>query len=275
MLPQGWIPHRRADGELIGWLEVVGDEVVAHDLLGQRVSPPGLDWDEAEQVLERRGIGYLAEPHTATVMPYGDLVRVSLTEVTTERVVAVVDELGTAAAIGSTPETIVLPFPVPVGMLREYVRPRLDLGDWRDEDGQPIAYGDRWGIDDDPPEELYSTCAHPERFAPLETVARALLDHLERRYDVDRVEVVESERTRVTLTPRSGNGVPLTVVTPAGTLPSVEVRADGRHPESWPGCGCDACDDSVPDMLDELETRVFAIVEGTAAGLPDEPWPLR
>ncbi|MET1132962.1 MAG: DUF6226 family protein, partial [Aeromicrobium sp.] len=36
-----------------------------------------------------------------------------------------------------------------------------------------------------------------------------------------------------------------------------------QYRESWPDCGCDACDEFVPALLDELETMVFAIVEGT------------
>lgn len=271
MLPEGWIPHRRGDGEVIGWLEIVGDDVVAHDLLGQQVTPRGLDWHEAEQALEDRGIGYLAEQHTLTT-PYGELVPVRIGEATTEQVTVVEDEFGTASVIGADLETHVLPFPVPRRLLRDYVRPRFDHRAWLDDDGRPIAYGDRWDVGEDPPEELYSECAHPERFEPLVTTALALLDHLERRYDVDRTEEVVDEQTHVTLTPTSGTGPVLTVVHPAGALPSVEIRA-GSRVESWPVCGCDACDDSVPHLLDQLETTVFAIVEGKD-GRP-EPWPLR
>lgn len=271
MLPEGWIPHRRGDGEVVGWLEIVGDDVIAHDLLGQAVTPRGLDWHEAEQALEDRGIGYLAEQHTFTT-PYGKLVPVRIGEATTEQVTVVVDEFGTASVIGADLESHVLPFPVPRRLLRDYVRPRFDHRAWLDAEGRPIAYGDRWDIGEDPPEELYSECAHPERFEPLVTTAHALLDHLERRYDVERTEEVVGEQTNVTLTP-TGPGAVLTVIHPAGTLPSVEVRAGARSVGNWPVCGCDACDDSVPDLLDQLETAVFAIAEGTDG--QRAPWPLR
>lgn len=277
MLPEGWIPHRRGDGETLGWLEFVGEDVVAHDLLGQRVSPPGLDWHEAEQLLEHRGIGYLAEPHTLST-PYGDFLTVRITEVTTDRVTVVVDERGSAGVIGSSPETSVLPFPVPVGLLRDYVRPRVDLGTWLDDDGNPIDYGSvYWGLDGEPAKDAYSVCRHPERFEPVVEVARALLDHLERAYDVVRTERGVDGQTCVRLTPASGDGAALMVLFPLTGLPGVEVTAGLRFRNSWPDCGCDACDDSVPDLLDEFERTVFAIVEGTMSewrGGPehDVPW---
>lgn len=261
MLPEGWIPHRRADGEVVGWIELDGDDIAAFDLLGHRATPPGVDWHEAEQALDERGIGYLADQYTLTT-PEGDHLTVRIGEATTEQVTVVEDEFGGASVIGADPATHVLPFPVPIGMLRDYVRPRLDLGTWLDDEGRPIEYGHRWGVDE-PPKVMYSECAHPERFEPIMTTARALLDHLEQRYDVNRAEIVRGEQTYVTLTPRSGDGTALTVKFPLTGLPGVDVRAGFRYRNWWPGCGCDACDDFVPDMIDELEDAVFAIVEGT------------
>lgn len=261
MLPETWIPHRRADGVVVGWIELVGDDVAAFDLLGRRVTSPGCDWHEAEQALDRRGIGYLADRYTLTLDD--GFLPVRIGEATTDHVTVVADELGGAAVIGAQPPTHVLPFPVPRGLLRDYVRPRVDLGTWLDAEGRPIEYGSVYWDDVEPDEAVYSTCAHPERFEPVALVARALLDHLDRRYDVERAEEPVDGRRSITLTPRHGGGAALSMMLPLPGLPGVEVGAGFRHRGRWPDCGCDACDDSVPDLLDDLETVVFAVVEGT------------
>src|SRR5699024_11545199 len=67
-----------------------------------------------------------------------------------------------------------------------YVRPSVESVEFRDDDGNIIDYGNRWasrgGI---PPEDSYSVDGHPERFAPLHTVAAALIDYLVSTYEVD------------------------------------------------------------------------------------------
>lgn len=60
MLPADWTPHRRDDGELLGWIRPDGDEWIAVDLLGRDASGP-LDWLDAETALEERGLGWLAD----------------------------------------------------------------------------------------------------------------------------------------------------------------------------------------------------------------------
>lgn len=261
MLPHTWTPHRREDGETVGWIAVDGDDVVAFDLLGRRVTAPGVDWLEAEQELEARGLGYLAGRFTLTLHE-DRLLPVRIGEVTTDRVTVVADEFGGASVVGADPETHVLPFPVPPGVLRDYVRPPVDLGTYRDDHGRPIEYGSVYWGEVEPPTEVYSTCAHPERFQPVVEVGLALLDHLTRTYDVDRATDEVDGRTRVVLTPRSGAGTPLTIELPLPGLPGVEVTAGSRYRNAWPDCGCDACDDDVLDLLDDLETTVFAIAEG-------------
>ena len=71
-----------------------------------------------------------------------------------------------------------------------YVRPSIDAPTFRDADGQVIDYGNRW--DASPPEDTYSVDTHPERFAPLHTVADALIAHLRDTYDVEVEEGVEA-----------------------------------------------------------------------------------
>jgi hypothetical protein len=59
-IPSDWIPHRRGDGELLGWIRPEGDGFVVVDLL-RRPLTGVVDWLMAEETLESAGIGYLAD----------------------------------------------------------------------------------------------------------------------------------------------------------------------------------------------------------------------
>jgi hypothetical protein len=84
MLPADWIPHRRDDGELLGWIRPEGDDWVAVDLLGREASA-AVDWLEAESALEANGLSWLADVWVLD-LPEGDAWRVKLVEVTPGRV---------------------------------------------------------------------------------------------------------------------------------------------------------------------------------------------
>lgn len=110
-----WTPHRRDDGELLGWIHPAGDDWVAVDVLGRTVSSP-IEWLEAEVALEDHGIAWLAEPwmlEGETDRP----LRVRILEVTPDedgapgRIVVKVDDFGDV----NRPPTrrFVLPWPVP------------------------------------------------------------------------------------------------------------------------------------------------------------------
>lgn len=58
-------------------------------------------------------------------------------------------------------------------MLRGYKRPDIKFAEYVDELDTPIPYGERWN--GEPDSESYSVTEHPERFAPVQQVARALL----------------------------------------------------------------------------------------------------
>src|SRR6478609_748048 len=73
MLPADWIPHRRDDGELLGWIRPEGDDWVAVDLLGREASA-AVDWLEAESALEANGLSWLADVWVLD-LPEGDAVR--------------------------------------------------------------------------------------------------------------------------------------------------------------------------------------------------------
>lgn len=135
---------------------------------------------------------------------------------------------------------------------------RIDT--YLDDDGEAIAYGHRWA--DAPPDASYSRCAHPERFEPVQQVAQALVDYLVAVYDVACARSEDNGHEAIELTPRTGGGAPMTFVLGFTELPGVELRAGHRVRELWPDCGCDACDDDVAALIEELEATVLTIAEG-------------
>lgn len=148
--------------------------------------------------------------------------------------------------------------------MERYARPDVEIAACRDAEGRQIPYGGRyWAVGVEPPEWAYSTCSHPERFAPIEKVAQALVEHLVHTYDVERTDSERAGRRTVVLSPR-GAGATLTVRfgDPDAPAASVRVSAGRRFEESWPDCGCDACDDDVAALLDDPEATVLTIVEG-------------
>lgn len=148
-----------------------------------------------------------------------------------------------------------------------YRRPPIPATVYRDAEGEVIRYGERWGHDG-PPEGSYSRTSNLERFLPLQTIADALIAHLSETFDVtvehDPALAAELLQPRddvaraVRLTPTSG--APLTFV--FTTFPSVLVHAGELLDLLYPFCGCDACDESVATLADELESQVLAVPAG-------------
>jgi len=115
MLRTDWTPHRRDDGELLGWIHPDGDAWVAVDVLG-RLASDAVEWLDAEAALEERGIGWLADPWM--LEGEGDRVlRVRILEVTPDeegvpgRILVKVDDFGDV----TRPQTqqFSLPWPIP------------------------------------------------------------------------------------------------------------------------------------------------------------------
>jgi hypothetical protein len=104
----GWIEHRRGDGELVGWMRPEGDGFVVIDLLGREVSGE-IDWFAAEELLDAIGLRYLAEPFLLE-LDDGVQVRVRLTEVSTQRIRVKKDDFG---AIDAPLLEYVLAWPLP------------------------------------------------------------------------------------------------------------------------------------------------------------------
>lgn len=117
MIPADWTPHRRDDGELVGWIRPEGDDWVAVDLLGHEASV-AVDWLDAEEALESRGLSWLAEVWMLERVDAAPL-RVRIVEVTPGgvgepgRVVVQTDDFG---AIDAPVERFELPWPAPAAL---------------------------------------------------------------------------------------------------------------------------------------------------------------
>lgn len=155
-----------------------------------------------------------------------------------------------------------------------YVRPRIEPLTFSDDEGAVIDYGKRWErFDGQPPEDRYEVETHLERFAPLHTVAEALIDHLAKTYDVSVEEGAsvcadlrdpppshEHVVRAVRLTPTDPLSAPITLV--LTDYPSVLVQAGLLADFVHPTCGCDACDEEWESMAEQLEAHVLDVVAG-------------
>ncbi|WNB85136.1 hypothetical protein [Cellulomonas sp. ATA003] len=112
MTPPEWIEHRRTDGETVGWIVPDGDGFRPVDVLGRPVATEPVDWLTAEELLEDRGIGFLADRHLLR-LPDGTDRPVRITDVSAHGVIVVSDEYGSASVVGTDSERYVLPFPAP------------------------------------------------------------------------------------------------------------------------------------------------------------------
>ena len=170
--------------------------------------------------------------------------------------------------LDDSPPVQPLPVPPAPGQPR-YVRPPLPAETYYSAQGEPIPYGRQWGADPPDPES-YSVESHPERFAGLHVVARALIDHLAAVYDVDVQEdpahAGELLRERegmvqaFKVTPRASGAAPLTFVLTG--YPGVVVHAGVLHDFPFPVCGCDACDETAAPVADRLELLVLSVAAG-------------
>lgn len=161
-----------------------------------------------------------------------------------------------------------------------HARPSVADRVFRDAHGSIIDYGNRWP--DSPPEETYSVDTHPERFAPLHTVADALIAHLRDAYDVEILEKLSLTEDllrpayfevmkAVRIRPSDPACAALTFVFTA--YPGLYVHAGLLHDFHYPVCGCDACDTTWVAEVEGLEQLVFAVVGGHYRELVGhEPW---
>ncbi|WP_431804624.1 hypothetical protein [Microbacterium sp. bgisy203] len=107
----GATPHRRGDGELVGWILPDGERWRALDLLGREVVADA-EWLDAEDAIERRGLAYLADPWVLEREGAVPL-RVRLLEVTPERIVVKAEDFGD---VSRPTERVTLPWPLPAAL---------------------------------------------------------------------------------------------------------------------------------------------------------------
>lgn len=149
------------------------------------------------------------------------------------------------------------------------MRPPIPEQVFRDAHGTVIDYGRRWGWDS-PPDDTYSVTSNLERYAPLHAVAEALIAWLVETYDATAAEdparvadalahKIEARRA-VTVTPADDRAAPITLV--FTSFPGLIMHAGVLYDDRMPHCGCDACDEGVLDLAEELEHKVFAVVTG-------------
>ncbi|WP_315092924.1 hypothetical protein [uncultured Cellulomonas sp.] len=109
MLSAEWIEHvRPGDRERLGWIRPDGDAFAAVDVLGRDLTGP-VEWLEAEEALEERGLGWLSDLWELD-LPDGTRARVRIVEVTPDRVVVQTDDFG---AVDVDVTRHVLEFPAP------------------------------------------------------------------------------------------------------------------------------------------------------------------
>ncbi|MDN5724671.1 MAG: molybdenum cofactor guanylyltransferase [Propionibacteriales bacterium] len=181
-----------------------------------------------------------------------------------------VDPTGATAQDVDTPHDLLALHDEQVAAVRDGYRPPALSEPTFIEDGAPVRYGERCpGM---PPEDWYSRDSHPERFAPLREVADAVVAHLAAHFAVTVTEGVElatvlsappdlTEMHRaVRVTPADDRCAAVTFV--MTIHPLIWLHAGALYAQPIPTCTCDACDESLLGMVDQLTGRVFDIVAG-------------
>ena len=80
-------------------------------------------------------------------------------------------------------------------------------------------------------------------------------------YGLDsRVEEKDAARPRIRLIPRNDDAAPITLS--FTTFPGLSVRLGRWYTDSFPTCGCDACDETSEGEGERLENLVEALTAG-------------
>lgn len=126
----------------------------------------------------------------------------------------------------------------------------------------------RWGPDGPPP-EAYSRVTNPERFRPLHSFTVGLISRLEADFDVehldgygldDELERGDLVRPSIKLLPRDPGAAPIVVAFTA--FPGLVVRVGRWRTDTFPSCGCDACDETADGEAARLTQKVDDLTAG-------------
>lgn len=130
----------------------------------------------------------------------------------------------------------------------------------------------------EPPLEAYGRVSDPERFRILHDQVYQLILGLLRRYAVEPsldpvVWRQEGQTEELRLTPDADGAAQLSFS--LTDFPGVAVRFGRWHEETYPTCGCDACDEDPELLIEDLRCKVGSLVSGrfcehVRAGL--HPW---
>lgn len=124
--------------------------------------------------------------------------------------------------------------------------------------------------DDDrpsPPDDAYGRVADSGRYRRLYDHGAALVERLQRIYDVEVQEDAVDEDLTVRPTDRVVRLVPAnadaaTITIAFTDFPGLIVRYGDHHVVAYPRCGCDACDEDVGRLIEEMEQQFNDLAEG-------------
>lgn len=103
-----WIPHRRSDGEVVGYARLVDEAFQPLDLLGRPLGA-ATDWMTTEALLEAQTLSWLAEPWLLR-LDDGSVRRTRIAEVSPTHATFVDDRLGSID--GDAPPRHVVALPI-------------------------------------------------------------------------------------------------------------------------------------------------------------------
>ena len=138
---------------------------------------------------------------------------------------------------------------------------------------------DRWG-ENGPPLEAYSRVTNPERFEPIIPVTLSILDQLHETYDVERIDRLgidpqieqsksEAPRPTIRLKPRNRRAATITIA--FSSFPGIHARFGKWTTDTYPGCGCDACDETVETEIERLNDMIHNVTRGRFREARGEP----
>ena len=165
--------------------------------------------------------------------------------------------------------------------MSDFQRPQIIQAEYRDDDGTAIPYGNKWSWHDGPPDDSYSVTDHPERFAPLHTVAETLIEYFITNFDVAVEEgyhvtdnlpnapKADEVLRAVRITPKSESGASLVFV--LTNHPSVRLFGGEFFTGYYPSCGCNACDEEWASSAEQLEADALSITSGGLSEQVGEP----